>query len=251
MADYFFPTVIQPTIPCTATTALERLILERVFDSEPDGDGLYFFAEVSPNDLVDLSVTDAQAGLAASADPDSAAVTIAREALEEADGDDTFITLDLTVTSWEHIFQDIVRRSPALHVTAVSAFTCSKMRPDGFGGLAILITADAVSARNTDDILKDMLEAAEHGPLACARGFGTHVLLSLTEAEIRAEISAIREADDAMAQFPVDAVSDVDIRAACCHAVEHTDLAEERGAAIHRTALAAICEAEQRRANGG
>lgn len=178
--------------------------------------------------------------------------TIAREALEEADGDDTFITLDLTVTSWSTSSRTLCAGPRRCMSPPFRRSPVRRCVPWFLGGLAILITADAVSARNTDDILKDMLEAAEHGPSpACAWGFGTHVLLSLTEAEIRAEISAIREADDAMAQFPVDAVSDVDIRAACCHAVEHTDLAEERGAAIHRTALAAICEAEQRRANGG
>ncbi len=38
--------------------------------------------------------------------------------------------------------QDIVKRSPTLaYVTAVSSFTCSRMRPDGFGGAAVVITS--------------------------------------------------------------------------------------------------------------
>jgi hypothetical protein len=53
-------------------------------------------------------------------------------------------------TSW--------RRSPTLrYVTAVSAFTCSKMRPDGFGGMAVLITADGVIGKSTSDIIEDFL----------------------------------------------------------------------------------------------
>jgi galactokinase len=54
-----------------------------------------------------------------------------------------------------------VRRSPTLrYVTAVSAFTCSKMRPDGFGGMAILITASEVMSKLTNDIIQDFLNEA-------------------------------------------------------------------------------------------
>ena len=44
MASYFVPTVVQTTIPNTDMTPLERLVLSHIFDPEPDGDGLYFFA---------------------------------------------------------------------------------------------------------------------------------------------------------------------------------------------------------------
>ena len=45
---------------------------------------------------------------------------------------------------------DIIRRSATLrYVTAVSAFTCSTMRPDGFGGRAAVITADTVMDKST------------------------------------------------------------------------------------------------------
>jgi hypothetical protein len=36
MADYFSPTVIQPTIPVTDVTPLERLMLSHIFNAEPD-----------------------------------------------------------------------------------------------------------------------------------------------------------------------------------------------------------------------
>jgi hypothetical protein len=45
VADYYTPTVIQQTIPVVDMTRLERLLLSYVFSSEPDGDGLYFYAE--------------------------------------------------------------------------------------------------------------------------------------------------------------------------------------------------------------
>jgi hypothetical protein len=64
MADYFSPTVVQPTIPNSDMTALERLLLTHIFESEPDGDGLYFFAETSPNDQIELPIAELRAALA-------------------------------------------------------------------------------------------------------------------------------------------------------------------------------------------
>ena len=57
-----------------------------------------------------------------------------------------------------------MRRSPTLrYVTAVTSFTCSKMRPDGWGGMAILITPSAVMRRLTGDIIEDFLNEAVPG----------------------------------------------------------------------------------------
>ena len=68
------------------------------------------------------------------------------------------IDLDLSGTSWELIFQDIVRRSPTLrYVTAITSFDCSKMRPDGFGGMAVLITADRIIGKSTHDLIAEFL----------------------------------------------------------------------------------------------
>jgi hypothetical protein len=44
-ADYFSPTVIQPTIPVADITPLERLLLSHIFNAEPDGKVLYFYAD--------------------------------------------------------------------------------------------------------------------------------------------------------------------------------------------------------------
>ena len=56
-----------------------------------------------------------------------------------------YLDIDLSITSWEFIFQQIVRRSSTLrYVSAVSSFTCSRMRPDGFGGAVVVISADAI-----------------------------------------------------------------------------------------------------------
>lgn len=64
MADYFTPTVVQPTIPIAAMTPLERLLLTRIFEAEPDGDGLYIFAEEGPADTITVNRGELDAALA-------------------------------------------------------------------------------------------------------------------------------------------------------------------------------------------
>jgi len=182
MADYHSPTVVQPAILNTDMTALERLLLTHIFESAPDGDGLYFFAETSPNTQIELPIETIRAALTASDGVPSEAVAFVREQLKEAGDDDEYVDLDLSQTSFEFLFQGIVKRSATLdHVTIVTSFTCTKMRPDGFGGMAVLVTADAIKGKSTEDILGDFLDEAEHGPLATAPGFGVHVLLRLVE----------------------------------------------------------------------
>ena len=161
MADYFTPTVIQPTIPLGDITPLERLLLSHIFNAEPQGEDLYFYADKRPANTVWLDRVPFEAALEKSkAHVDSAGAAFVIEQLARVPTDDVEIELDVC-TLWLSIFQDIVRRSPTLrYVTAVSAFTCSKMRPDGFGGMAVLITADAVMGKSTDDIIAEFLNEA-------------------------------------------------------------------------------------------
>jgi len=170
MADYHSPTVVQTTIPNSDMTPLERLLLSRIFETEPDGDGLYFFSETGPCDTFELAVGDLRAALTQSTGVASTAGDYF--ALRVADiGDyETHIDVDLRGMfsgagqnssrgrPWELILQDVVRRSPTIdHVTVVSVFTCTKVCPDGFGGMAVLITADAIKSKSTSDILEDFL----------------------------------------------------------------------------------------------
>ncbi|HVC60300.1 MAG TPA: hypothetical protein VND19_08085 [Acetobacteraceae bacterium] len=248
MADYFTPTVVQPTIPIADMTPLERLLLTRIFEVEPDGDGFYFFAEEGPADTITVNRGELNAALADSQAADSTANAYVVERLAQISADETIIDLDLTGTSWEFLFQDIVRRSPILdNVTVISAFTCSKMRPDGFGGMAVLITADAIKGKSTNDLLEDFLAETEPGSMADAGNRGSHVLLRLDEAAVRAEIPILIEADESLTTLSPDAVTGSDIRAACLTVAERADLSERRNAAVFRAALAAIREAEHRR----
>jgi len=57
-----------------------------------------------------------------------------------------------------------VRRSATLrYVTVVTSFICSKMWSGGFGGRVVLITADAIKGKSTDDILQKFLAEEEAG----------------------------------------------------------------------------------------
>ncbi len=120
------------------------------------------------------------------------------------------------------------------------------MRPDGFGGMAVVVTADAIKGKSTQDIIGDFLDEAEHGPLAAAPGFGVHVLLCLHEEQVRQMIPRLIEADEALTPIAADAITDADIRAACIKVAERLELKEEGDSAVFKAALAAIREAEQR-----
>ncbi|HZU91407.1 MAG TPA: hypothetical protein VE993_19300 [Stellaceae bacterium] len=163
MADYWTPTVIHQTIPDADMTPLERLLLTRIFNAEPDGDGLYFYAEEGPSDLVVIGRGELEEALAASrAAGDSRAAVFVAEQLAQLGEDEAEVELDLSGSvSWEAFLQDILRRSPRLrYVSMISSFTCSRMRPDGFGGMAVLITAERVLAKSTGDLIAELLEEA-------------------------------------------------------------------------------------------
>ena len=248
MADYYSPTVLQPDIPSTDMTDLERLVLTQAFQSEPDGDGLYFFAETAISEMLTLETARVVEALAASEGVESLAASLARDALAASAPGEIWLDLDLTdAISWAHIVQDIVRRSARLdHVVATFAFTCSRMRPDGFGGRVVLITADHILGKSTDDMLGDLFDQVEHGQIGAAPGLGVHVLLGLAETDVRAEVVRLVASDQALIGLAADDVADSDIRAGCALVASRTDLAQERAAAVSLAAREAI-EATGRR----
>lgn len=242
MASYSVPTVVQTTIPDADMTPLERLVLTHIFSAEPDDNGVYFFAEESPAECIEVDAAELRAAHRDSVGIDSALDSIAAERLAESADTDTHIELDLSMTSWATIFQDIVRRSPTLEdVAVVAAFTCSKMCADGFGGMATLITADAIRSSATDEAIAQFREEA-----AAAAAPRVHVLLRFDEAEVRSMIGEVVAHDPALTALSPDAIGDDDIHAACLTVVTATDLAEERGSALFKAALGAIGNAERR-----
>jgi hypothetical protein len=161
MANYYTPTVIQPPIPSADMTPLERLLLGEIFTAESEGDAVYFYAEECPGSWgwVDRAALDD--AFAASSSADGTAFTYVAERLPDLSPGPGLIELDLSEINWETVFQDIVRRSPTLpYVTAVASFECSQMRPDAFGGMATLITADRIFGKSTDEVLAEFFDEA-------------------------------------------------------------------------------------------
>lgn len=162
MADYFSQTVIRPDIPRTAMTALEYKMLSQMFEHEDVGDNVYFCASHGPNDLLYLATSEVKALLAEDEGIGSGLADLVREEMAKCDPDDAEFELDMSVVGFEGIFQDIVRRSALDYVEVEAAWTCSKMRPDGFGGAATLITADDVESVSTAGWLEEAI-ARLHG----------------------------------------------------------------------------------------
>src|SRR6266478_1507859 len=163
MADYHAPTVIQQMIPDMDMTPLERLLLSHIFDAERDGEGWYFFSEQGPADMILAERAALGTALTESQVPaENVAITLVEEHLLKLQGagpDVQLVDLDLSMTSWESILQDIVRRSPTLrYVSAVSSFTCSRMRHDGFRRMVVVISADAILGKSTNDLLEEFIE---------------------------------------------------------------------------------------------
>ena len=174
MADYHSPTVVQPSIPGVDITPLERLILGLAFDTEDDAGGVYFHSWCGPSDVVTLSVDDLRTALEASRTETESCIgkhvgmLLARH--DEDAGDDPPDDIDVDLTDgdagWDRMLHDIVRRSTTIaEIVVTTAFTCTKMRPDGFGGSVMLITAEAVRYRSTTDVLEEFWnEAAKASP---------------------------------------------------------------------------------------
>lgn len=156
MADYYSQCVVSPMLPLADVTAAEQLILRNIFDSEVDGDELYLFAEIGRNTMIDLELPDMLAALAGTGVA-SAATRVLSKAVAELPEGEAAAEIELD-DEWIEILQEIVRRPNALTFFAIeTGFNCSKMRSDGFGGAAIVITADTVDTMSTSQFIDETL----------------------------------------------------------------------------------------------
>ena len=168
MADYYTPTVVDPMIPLAAMLPIERLFLSQVFDEELTSEAAYYCSEDGARDLISLSSAEVRAALdAATPETSRLAQKLIDEQADAILGEDDF-ELDECGDLWADVLQDIVRRSPDLdHLTVTMAFTCSKMRPDGFGGLAMMITASSIRSESTHTLFDRFYkEAAANGVIS-------------------------------------------------------------------------------------
>lgn len=165
MADYHSPTVVQPDIPIAAMTPLERRLLCELFEHEGDDQALYFFANENVADTAWIETAELVKLLGQDAGMVSRIADVVRAEVAKGDLNEDEFELDFSMIGYDLIFQDIVRRSPDLdHVQIIAAWTCTKMRPDGFGGMATVITADDVYSMSTASFVEEVLARLTNPP---------------------------------------------------------------------------------------
>ncbi|MDD4616726.1 MAG: hypothetical protein PHW76_06405 [Alphaproteobacteria bacterium] len=159
MADYYTQIVVQQTIPEKLISPFERLLLGKIFETESCEDGIYYFASNGASCDITLNRMELKQTLERPGERSRLRPFIAAR-LKDTAPDNEFVDLDLsTAPSGEaHIIllQDIVRRAKGdlPYLTIACAFTCNKMRPDGFGGMGIIITPARVLYRSTFDFFE-------------------------------------------------------------------------------------------------
>lgn len=162
MADYYTPTIVQQVIPLADITSLECLLLGEIFQSDLVSDGLYYTSEDGPKDMIWVESEKLRACLD---DPAARASSAFNEVINQCSdailqGEE--VEIDASMEWWTALFQDIISRSSTLdHISVIMSYNCSKLRDDGLGGMAMLITAKAVRSKSTEDILAEFMAEAE------------------------------------------------------------------------------------------
>lgn len=163
MTDYHSPTVVQPDLAVTDMTPLEYLVLRHMFEHEETNGEAYFFSTFGIDETPAIDVVELHTALARSWDRDSRLNAVIEDLLSVVEVEPGAMTVDLTASHYgsfpETIFQDVVRRTERLdYVTLTTSYTCTKMRPDGFGGCATLVNAHRVMSRTTEEILAEFVD---------------------------------------------------------------------------------------------
>lgn len=171
MADYYSPTVVNPFLPSDAISLIEILVLTQMYDWEHSGDRLYFFNETGRPSEIELHVAEVRDLIDAAPSDAGRLVKLLTIELSTLEPEQATFTLDVGDHLDAEIFQDILSRCPDVdHITITSAWTCSKMRPDGFGGSVTVITAEKILTESTSSLEDHLLDRALHGEFGASPG---------------------------------------------------------------------------------
>jgi hypothetical protein len=178
MADYFTQLVVQQNIPSSLISPFEKLLLGAMLEHEQIEDELYFFASEQVCGFPEVLRRDLQEALAATSQR-SRLRAFAEKALAASNPDHGYFDFDLSASEFGSdayliVLQDIVRRSKGAlpYLTIAAAYTCSKMRADGFGGMCIAVTPGSIRFWSTCTILErftarfERTQAAKRAPPA-------------------------------------------------------------------------------------
>jgi hypothetical protein len=147
------PTVVEQRIPNHLMIPIELWLLTRIFKSEADGDGCYFFTQEGPNIKVEIDDE-----FALTLDKSRAIDPSFCQEVEEAI-DEGMCDVDKLGKYWR-IFQRIIRRSNGElpYVRVEGAVTCGGLIVFGHvGGGAIIITADDIDGMSSHRWAHDRL----------------------------------------------------------------------------------------------
>lgn len=162
MTNYYTDVVVSPAIPLTDMTPLERLYLSTAFEEETaEAGGLasYGAPETGIATFGIVGRADLAAAIEVSRGLGCALVAIFERVLQEhPNADDIEFNLDDLDTQYTLVLQAIVRRSSSVdHFVVYHAFTCGKLRMNGFGGAVDLIEADRIESWSTDEQVRQWL----------------------------------------------------------------------------------------------
>ena len=161
MATYYTHTILHQDLPLADITPLEKLVLCAVLETYEHDGKLSCFASESVNGVPSLATAAVREALALANGQASRLNDLVAQKIEDVAAEAETFDLDLSVEGYAFILQDIVRRSATLtHVSLATAFTCSKKRTDGFGGMVTLITPDDILSESTDCLLERWLADA-------------------------------------------------------------------------------------------
>jgi hypothetical protein len=158
MANHYTQTVVHQIIPNDCMAPIERWLLTQIFDHEPDGDGLHFFAMAFPQ-----SEPDPEEQLLEAIETSRGTCPELCAAVEQAirRHEDGKVRVDLDEIRYPAIFRSIVKRHPNRlpYISIEVSHSCTHVRKDGFGGSATFITSDTVEWVDTRQWLDERLTA--------------------------------------------------------------------------------------------
>jgi hypothetical protein len=150
--------VVKQFIPNVLMTPLDNFLLTHIFQIAQYEDGVKFFAEAWPGELIYLFDDEPDQLVEAiekTKDIDPELCADVKRAMQ-TDGD-TFEVNCYTFGSYCRVFQGIIRRSGGKlpYVTTQGAYTC--FSTDDLGGMAEVLTADAIESVSTFTWARDKL----------------------------------------------------------------------------------------------
>lgn len=224
MADYSSPTVVRPSLPAEAITMLELMVLTEIYDFERDGATVYFFAQDSVPTQVQLDTGLVRDLVDKAPEGRSSIVAVLRKKLEGLQSAEDKFDFEVTDMEDAAIFQDILHRAPQIdHISITSGWTCSRMRPDGFGGSVTVVTREQIQSCSTQQMEERLLDLAEFGIIGCPPGQGEHKVVVLREDTVRSMLVDIEKASRSFGEQVVP-VTDSDLREGCRGAISTCQL---------------------------